>query len=333
MSFLKREYCCNLNRKVFFIVSFLFLLVFSVTVQAEKKLNVLTTTTSLKSLVESVAGDKVYVESITKGPQDPHFLSAKPSYMVKARKADLLIVAGLDLEVGWLPNIVHGARNPQIQKGQSGYLDASQFIKALSVPKGKVDRFFGDVHPFGNPHFILDPVRGVKVSKEIGQRLSLLDPENKKHYMENQKQFEKNIMEKMKAWERRIKNSGVTKIVTYHSSFEYFLDRFNLNLVGLIEEKPGIPPSVKHILQLIKKMKDTQSSCILMSSFYRNDKIKKIEKALPVRVETVSIEVGALKKAKNYELVIEGVVEAIENCGQFDKDKNTNKNKNKKGKN
>lgn len=311
------------KRQVYkFISKLTVLFVCSFMVEAQGKLNILTTTTSLKSLVESVAGDKVHVESITKGPQDPHYISAKPSYMVKARKADLLIMAGLDLEVGWLPNIIHGARNPQIQKGRSGHLDVSQFIKALSVPKGKVDRFFGDVHPFGNPHFMLDPVRGVRVSRAISQRLSLLDQENKEHYQKNQKRFEKNIMEKMKTWERRIKKSGVKEVVTYHSSFEYFLDRFKLNLVGLVEEKPGIPPSAKHILRLIKKMKENQSSCILMASFYRNEKLKKIKKALRVHIEAVPTEVEAVESAKSYELVIERVVEAIENCGQFDRDKN-----------
>lgn len=317
MRFLKKEYCYKFNREFFFVGLLLFFLIFSA--QAEKKLKVLTTTMNLKSLVESLAGDKAYVESITKGPQDPHFLSAKPSYMIRVRRADLLILVGLDLEVGWLPNIIHGARNPQIRKGKAGYLDASGFIEALSVPKGKVDRFFGDIHPFGNPHFMLDPMKVIQVSRGISQRLSLLDQENKDYYVKKQKQFEKNIKKKTKLWERRIKNSGVKTVVTYHSSFEYFLDRFNLNLVGLIEEKPGIPPSAKHILQLIKKMKENQNSCILMSSFYRNDKVKKIKKAIPVHIETVAIQVEALEKAKSYELVIEEVVQAIENCGKFDK--------------
>ena len=119
-----------------------FLLIFLLGFQAEGKLSVLTTTTNIKSLVESVAGDRVELESILKGPQDPHFLAAKPSYMLKARRADLLILAGMELEIGWLPNIIQGARNPRIQLGQSGYLDTSQFIQALSVPKGKGGSFF-----------------------------------------------------------------------------------------------------------------------------------------------------------------------------------------------
>ena len=307
-----------------FIKTLLFLLFLSLEVQSKEKLNILTSTTNLKSITESVGGDKIQLESITRGPQDPHFVSAKPSYMIKARKTDLLIFTGMDLEVGWLPNIVKGARNFQIQKGQVGYLDASQFITALSVPKGKVDRFFGDIHPFGNPHFLLDPLNAIQVSKGISQRLSLLDPKNKNYYMENQKQFEKSIKEKIKNWRKRVKDSGVTKVVTYHNNFEYFLNQFQLNLVGLVEEKSGIPPPVKHILKLIKKMKDSQCSCILMSSFYNNKRIKKISTAIPIHIETVAIEVMALKQVKDYVLVIEGMVKAIENCGEFNKNKKGN---------
>lgn len=305
--------------KFVFIGKILLLLFLPLEVQAEEKLNVLTSTMNLKSITESIGGGKIQLESITRGPQDPHFLSAKPSYMLKVRRANLLVFAGMDLEVGWLPGIVKGARNLKIRKGQAGYLDTSQFVEALSVPKGKVDRFFGDVHPFGNPHFLLDPLRAIQVSKGVSQRLSLLDPKNKSYYMENQKQFENSIKEKTKAWRKRIKDSGITKVVTYHDSFEYFLDQFQLNLVGLVEEKSGIPPSAKHILKLVKKMKDSRCSCILMSSFYNNKRVKKINDAIPVHIETVAIEVMALEKVENYALVIEGIVQAVENCGKFNK--------------
>jgi len=287
-----------------FIGKLLFLLTLSFEVQSKNRLNVLTSTMNLKSITEKIGGNKIQLESITRGSQDPHFLSAKPSYMLKVSKADLLIFVGMGLEAGWLSSIVKGARNLQIREGQIGYLDASQFITPLSVPKGKVDRFFGDVHPFGNPHFLLDPLRAVQVSKGISQRLSLLDPKNEAYYIENQKKFEKSIKEKMKIWSKRIKDSSVTKIVTYHNSFEYFLDQFQLNLVGLIEEKSGIPPSAKHVLKLIKKMKASQCSCILMSSFYNNKRIMNINDAIPVHIETTAIEVMALKKLKNYVFVI-----------------------------
>ena len=299
----------------------LFSIIFFNGAMGEGKLKVLTSTMNLYSLTKNIAGDRMDLNSITKGPQDPHFLSAKPSYMLKARQADLFISIGMDLEIGWLPSIIQGARNPRIQKGQTGYLSTSQFIQALSIPKGKVNRFFGDIHPFGNPHFLLDPLRAVQVSKGICQKLSQLDPENKSHYIKNQERFEKNIKKKLAEWKKRIQDSEVTKIVTYHSSFDYFLDRFQLELVGLIEEKPGIPPSAKHILNLIKKIKNRQSSCILVSSFYSNKWAKKINKAASVHIETVAIEVQALKEVKDYISLIEGLIQAVEKCGKFAKSK------------
>ena len=297
----------------------IFLFVCFISFQGEGKLKVLTTTTNIQSLTKSIAGARIHLEVLLKGPQDPHFISPKPSYMIKARGADLLILAGMELEIGWLPLIIQGARNPRIQPGQRGYLDVSQFIQALSVPQGKVDRFFGDIHPFGNPHYFLDPLRAVQVSKGISEKLSELDPKNTEYYIRNQKQFAKNVHGKMKEWKRRIQKSGVKKIVTYHASFEYFLDRFQLDLLGLVEEKPGIPPSAKHILNLIGKMRDSQSSCILVSSFYSNKWAEKIRAALPVHAETVAVEVGASKEATDYISLMEGAVRAVENCGQFSK--------------
>ena len=300
--------------KQYFLV---FVAVCFISVPAEGKLNVLTSSTNLKFLTKYIAGDRIHMDSLIKGPQDPHFLSAKPSYMLKARKADLLIFAGMDLEVGWLPRIIEGARNPQIQKGKPGYLNASQFIKALLVPSGKVDRFFGDIHPSGNPHYLLDPLRAVKVAEGIAHRLSNLDLKNKEYYLKNYKLFEKDITDKMKIWKKRIKDSKISQIVTYHSSFEYFLNTFQLRLTGVIEEKPGIPPSAKHILSLVKKMKESQSSCVLMSSFYTDKWAKKIKHNTLSHIEVVAIEVGALPQVTDYFLLMEGIVQAIENCGAF----------------
>ena len=292
-------------------------LLFLALIPAEGKLHVVTTTTNLRSLTQSIGGDQVRVESLTQGPQDPHYLPAKPSLTLKVRTADLLILNGLDLETGWLPHIVFGSRNPRVQEGRPGYLDVSGFIQALSVPKGKVDRFFGDIHPFGNPHFLLDPVRAVQVSKGIRQKLSELDPKNRAVYMKNQKALERHLMRKLREWEKRIRASGVKSIVSRHSSFDYFLKRFQLRLTGLIEEKPGIPPSAKHILALIQKMKETGVSCVLVSGFYSGQWAEKIKETLPVHTEITAIEATALKEAKNYTLVIEGVVKAVENCGKF----------------
>ncbi|MCY4321032.1 MAG: metal ABC transporter substrate-binding protein [Bdellovibrionaceae bacterium] len=283
---------------------------------SQKKLFVLTSTKTLQALIQKIAGDLLKIESLIKAKQDPHYLSAKPSYMLKANKADLLVLNGLDLEVGWLPNVIKGSRNPKIQKGKPAYLDVSDFIKPLSVVETKVDRFFGDIHPLGNPHFLLDPIKAIKVSKAIADKLSEMDSSNQSLYKKNQEEFEKNIFNKVKEWKQRIEQSKIKKIVSYHSSFEYFLERFNLQLVGLIEEKPGIPPSSKHVLQLVKKMKEEQVVCVLYSSFYQTKWTKKVKDMTKAQVYSVAVEVGALETVKNYTMLIEEIVQAIESCKQ-----------------
>ena len=282
-----------------------------------KPLKLVTTVMNLRSIAEAVGGDRIQAESIAKGPWDPHFLEAKPSYTLKARRAAALISNGMDLEAGWLPLIIRSSRNPQIQKGRPGYMEAGALIQPLSVPKGKTDRFFGDIHPQGNPHFLLDPARGIEVSRGISKKLSELDPEGRGVYTENQKIFAKSLRKKTKEWESRLAASGVKNIVSYHDSFAYFLDRFQLNLTGLIERKPGIPPSAKSLISLIKKMREAKAGCVLISSFQSGKGARKIKASLPhVHIETVAIEAMALPAARSYTLVIEGIVKAIENCGK-----------------
>ena len=156
---------------------------------AEAKLNVVTTIPDLAVVVSEVGGDNVSVQSISKGTQDPHFIEAKPSYMVKVSHADLVVSLGLELEIGWLPPILQGARNPKVMPGTKGYLELGPFVDPIEVPKEKVTRVEGDVHPFGNPHFNLDPIRMGTVAEVIADRLGELDPEHSAAYKENAKKF------------------------------------------------------------------------------------------------------------------------------------------------
>src|SRR5256714_8262258 len=141
-----------------------------------KKLNVITATTDFAALAQEVGGDKIDVESVAKGYQDPHFVEAKPSFLLKLRRADLLVVVGLDLEIGWLPPLITQSGNPKIQPASVGYLDASQFAEILEKPSGPVSRAMGDVHPLGNPHYWLDPDNGRRIAKGISNKLSEMDP-------------------------------------------------------------------------------------------------------------------------------------------------------------
>jgi zinc/manganese transport system substrate-binding protein len=279
------------------------------------KLNVLTTTTTLKSIAEVVGGGYVNVNSITKGSQDPHFIEAKPSYMVKARRTDLLVSIGMDLEIGWLPNIIRGARNPSITGGNMGFLETGVYIDPIEVSQGKVDRSLGDIHARGNPHFILDPKRAIVVAQKISDRFSKLDPSHQSTFAQNTADFKLKIENKMQDWSDRIQAAGVKDVITYHKTLNYFLKRFNMRLLGSIEPKAGIPPTARHILSLIDAIKVSQASCILIESYFESSAVKRIEKSVPIQIEVVAAEVGATKTATNYQALIESLVVAIEKCG------------------
>src|SRR5882672_6681374 len=141
-----------------------------------KKLSVITATTDMAALAQEVGGDRISVEAIARGYQDPHFVEAKPSFLLKLKNADLLVTVGLQLEIGWLPPLITQSGNPRIQVGGAGYLDASQFAEILDIPTGPVTRAMGDVHPLGNPHYWLDPGNGRRIAKGIADKLGEMDP-------------------------------------------------------------------------------------------------------------------------------------------------------------
>jgi len=283
---------------------------------ANAKLRILTTTTTLAGIAREVGGDRAAVESLTKGSQEPHSIEAKPSYMVKARDADVLILSGLDLEIGWLSNILQGARNPKIQKGHSGYLEASQFIDPLDVPQGKVDRAEGDIHPFGNPHFQLDPVRVQKVALGIAKRLAEIDPSGKSVYDQNAASFNTKISRDIDRWKKEVTASKVVTVVTYHRSFAYFFDRFGVTSVGELEDKPGIQPSPNHLLDIMKIIREKKVPCILQESFFPPKGAERIHDETGVKVINVATEVDALPGISTYEDLIQKLVDSISECGR-----------------
>src|SRR5437773_5576788 len=187
-----------------------------------KKLNVVTSTTDMAALTQEVGGDKISVESIAKGYQDPHFVEAKPSFLLKLRQADLLIAVGLQLEIGWLPPLITQSGNPRIQVGATGYLDASQFAEILEIPQGTVTRAEGDVHPLGNPHYWLDPDNGRRIAKGIAIKLAELDPGDQPYFQQREQDFEKRLAEAEKKWGAEMAPYRGRKIVTYHRSWPNF---------------------------------------------------------------------------------------------------------------
>src|SRR3981081_3111767 len=236
--------------------------------RAENKLKIITATTDLASLAQEVGGDKVDVESIAKGYQDPHFGEAKPSFLLKLRKADLLIVVGLELEIGWLPPLITQSTNPKIQVGAPGYLDASRFAKILEIPTGQVTRAEGDVHPLGNPHYWLDPENGLRIAKGIADKLSEMRPGDAAYFAQRYSDFEQRLKEADQKWLGEVTPYAGRKIVTYHRSWPNFAEHFQLNVVGYVEPRPGIPPTPQHTVDLIGQMRRDNVKVIVVEPYF-----------------------------------------------------------------
>ena len=236
--------------------------------RADNKIKVMTATTDLAALAQEVGGDKVEVESIAKGYQDPHFVEAKPSFLLKLRKADLLIVVGLELEIGWLPPLITQSSNPNIQVSAGGYLDASRFAKILEIPSGQVTRAEGDVHPQGNPHYWLDPDNGLRVAKGIADKFSEMRPNDAAYFAQRYSAFEQKLKQADENWKIQMKPYAGRKIVTYHRSWPNFAEHFGLNVVGYVEPRPGIPPSPSHTVELIALMKRENAKVIVVEPYF-----------------------------------------------------------------
>jgi len=218
------------------------------------KIQVVATTPDLASIARAVGGDTVEVTALARPTEDPHFVDPKPSYILRLNKADVLIEGGATLEAGWLPPLLDGARNPRIALGAPGRVVASQGISLLEVPAA-LDRSMGDVHPYGNPHYLLDPVNAQTVAQTIAGALCGVDHDHCDGYEARARQFRAAIDAKLPQWQSALSGARGQKVVTYHKNFDYLARRFGLDVVDTLEPKPGIPPSPTHLAELIPKMK------------------------------------------------------------------------------
>jgi len=235
---------------------------------AGAELRVVGATEDMAALAREVGGDKIKVDAVARGYQDPHFVEAKPSFILILAKADLLIAVGRELEISWLPPLITQSRNAKIQPGSGGYLDASQNVRILDVPTGPITRAMGDVHPSGNPHYWLDPNNGRLVAQAIKAKLSELDRANAAYYDQRYADFDRRLAEAEKRWDAAMSPYKGAKIVTYHRSWTNFADRFKLNVIGYVEPKPGVPPSPQHTIDLIKEMKAQGVKVLLVEPYF-----------------------------------------------------------------
>ena len=311
----------------------------------EDKLNIVTTTTNLASIAESVGGEHVSVTSIGSGDEDPHFIQAKPSYMMKAHRADIWICIGMELEIGYQGLILQGSRNPRIQVDTPGYLDASEGVLKLEVPTEKVTRAMGDVHPLGNPHYWLDPYNGRIIAANICRRLKQLDPAHAADYDRNLATFllkldnamfgeklmaaiggqrlwqmelsgtldnfikDSNASLSLGGWVAKMRPFEHAKIVIYHRSWPYFFHRFNLDDVAELEPKPGIPPGPAHILEVIDTMNDKHAKVILMEPFYDRDDADAVARKTDAKVVVVPNAVN--EQVKDYIAMLDNIINRL----------------------
>jgi len=240
------------------------------TARAEARLKVVATTPDLAAIARQIGGDRVEVTSLSLPTQDPHFVDAKPSLALALNRADLLLAQGLDLEIGWLPTLQTGARNPKIMTGADGYLDCSSFISVLEAPSGQVSRAQGDIHRGGNPHYLYDPNNGAKAGRGIAERLAKLDADGATQYRKNAADFEraaKDVSASLSAKFAQL-DPAKRKIVVYHRSWVYLETWLGLTESGAVEPKPGIPPDPGHVARLMALMKAEGVRAIVAEAFY-----------------------------------------------------------------
>lgn len=265
-----------------------------------QKLNVVTTTADLASLTREVGGDRVDVTSIARGYQDPHFVEPKPSFLLLLRKADLLEVVGLELEVGWLPPLLDQSRNTKIRPGSAGYLDVSTGVEILDRPSGAVNRSMGDVHALGNPHYWIDPGNAVRIAIQISNRLSQLRPDDAAYFAARLENFKKRMNDANKKWTAMLAPYRGAKIVTYHNSWPNFTRRFGLDVVGYVEPKPGVPPSPSHTFELINLMKAQKVKAILVEPYFDLKTPQSIAERTGANLLVVYPSVGARPELDDY---------------------------------
>lgn len=264
------------------------------------ELKVVATLPTLGALAQEVGGDLVKVDVLANATEDPHYVSPRPDFILKANKADMLIYNGMELEVGWLPPVQKNARNPKILDGGSGAVDASKFITPLNVPKGKVDRSQGDIHAQGNPHYLYSLPNGIAVARGIAQKMIELDPDNAAKYQAQLDTFVKKAEAENKYWKEKFDSSAENKrIISYHDSMVYMTKWLGLEQVGTIEPIPGVAPSPSHVTTLVGKLKSNPVRYILQENYQPKSTSEKISKMINAKV--VIIDPGPSKNERYLE--------------------------------
>lgn len=296
----------SLLSKLLFVVSLLVL-----PSRAYAELRVVTSTPDLAAIASAVGGSRVKVKALALPTQDPHWVDARPNLALELSKADLLLAVGAELEIGWLPTLQVGSRNGKVQKGARGYLECAELVDLLDRPTAKVDRSMGDVHPTGNPHYMLDPRQVEKVAVGVARRMAELDPEGKGAYLEQATHFVSDLRAARAKWEERLKASRGRQIIAFHRSLVYLADWLGLVVVDEVEARPGVPPNPSHVAEVISRAKQRSVRAVVQESYYPTNTSQLI--AQKIGAKLVQLPGGSnFQSGQSYLAFMNQVVNALE---------------------
>jgi zinc/manganese transport system substrate-binding protein len=287
------------------------LLVLSSPARASAALKVVTTTEGLAALAREVGGDRIQVDSLSRGIQDPHFVDANPMLAVRLRNADLLVDVGLDLEIGWLPPLVNQSRNGEIQPGGARRFTAASAVQVLDVPTGPVSRAQGDLHPGGNPHFMTDPRRALKVAEALAARLSELDGGGVAYYGQRLQDFQKRIQAAEARWEKELAPVRGRKMFTRHRTMTYFFDWTGIVPAGELEPRPGVPPPPSHLADLVVVAQREGVRAISVENYYDTKSAEVVARHSGAKIVLIPGDVGGEPGLNTYEKYVDTVVGRI----------------------
>ena len=282
---------------------------------AQAKLNVVTTTQDSAAIVQAVGGEHVQVQSLTLGTRDPHFAEATPSMIRRAHQADLLVLIGADLEIGWLAPLLEAARNGRVLPGAPGYLDLSASALLLDKSAGPVSRAQGDVHANGNPHYWLDPRNGLRMAQAISTRLGEIDPVHAGDFRANLEAFEMQLRQRLAHWQAQLAALKGKPVIAYHKSFVYLAHAFGFRIVAEVEPKPGIPPNAAHLQQLVETIRTQKIGVLIMEPYYERRSAEYLARETGIKIVVLPQSVGAQPRVSTYFDLFDAIVTACKVAG------------------
>ncbi len=287
---------------------------FGAALPVQAKVRVVTTLTDLADFTREVGKDLVDVRSLATGVEDTHGVPMKPSFVPVLNRADLVVLVGFDCEHAFLPALLEASKNPRIQVGHQGYVDCARNIVPVDVPK-TTDHSGGDVHPYGNPHYMLDPVLAETAVKEICEALVAFDPKDRAVFERNRDTYLAELDTKIVAWREKMKPLKGLQFVSYHEHWPYFADRFGLRYVGTIELKPGIDPTPRHIEELISMMKADHVPLVVREPQFPEKVPRLIAEKAGAKLVTLPIMPGGVAQTDTYiemmDYIVSTMVDAV----------------------